>query len=76
MRLRVEQLRLLTERMSQGPTEEDRRRIPGDIENARKVMAVVEERVKGEDQQRMAELEEGSKKTRRVKRRTSGVQVQ
>ena len=57
-----EQLRLPTERMSQGSTEEDRRRIPGDIENVRKAMAVVEEKVKGEDVHRMAELEEGLKK--------------
>ena len=42
-----EQLRFLTEKMSQGPTEEDRRCIPGDIENVRKVLAVVEEKVKG-----------------------------
>ena len=57
-----DQLRLLTEGMIQGATEEDRRRIPGDIENARKVLAVVEERVKGEDVRRVAELEEGLKK--------------
>ena len=33
--------------MSQGQAEEDRRRIPGDIENVRKVLAVVEEKVRG-----------------------------
>ena len=49
-----ERLKLLTERMSLEFTEEDRRRIPSDIENVRKVVAVVEEKVKGEDVQRMA----------------------
>ena len=57
-----EQLRLPTEGMSQGPTEEDRRRISGGIENARKVLAVVEEKVKGEDVRRVAELIESLKK--------------
>ena len=57
-----EQLRLPTEGMSQGPTEEDRRRISGGIENARKVLAVVEEKVKGEDVRRVAELKESLKK--------------
>ena len=57
-----EQLRLPTEGISQGLTEEDRRRILGCIENVWKVLAVVEEKVKGEDVRRVAELKESLKK--------------
>ena len=56
-----EQLRLLTERMNEA-TEEDKRCMAEHIENVRKVLAVVEEKVKGEDVQRMAEVEEGLEK--------------
>ena len=56
-----EQLRLLTERMNQA-TEEDKRCTAELFENVRKVLAVVEEKVKGEDVQRVAEVEEGLKK--------------
>ena len=69
-----EQLRLPTEGMSQGYTEEDRRRISGGIENARKVLAVVEEKVKGEDVRRVAELKESLKKLEEEVRLRSGEQ--
>ena len=68
-----EQLGWLTESVNQvQSTEENKRCTAEHIENVRKVLAVVEEKVKGEDVQRVAELEEGLKKLEEKMRSWSG----
>ena len=58
-----EQMRWITESVSTlQSTEEEKRRLPEEVDKARKMMAGMEKQVTGEDLQRLAEMEEGLKK--------------